>query len=245
VSCIISFEFFVVVDADIQKPRILSRWSTIGSNSASLVWRCSSCSVRSFLISYRVCLKLDLSDKEMNLLTDRRLLHQAGFTSFKVKRFLRKRSHVVIRNLSAETDYVVSIVAVNDLSCSSPCVLNFKTLKETRNAGIVNSHLPQRKISYRVFKRVKQSCKLLVGVALLLYLLLTACVLFKYREELRNDVCAVTESVDWQSLTEWTCHLSTSPPVHIAIPLKPDTAVDTDVYTDIEMWLSQMLTYLM
>lgn len=157
-------------------------------------------------------------------LTDSNSLQNAGFTCMRLNRFLRKRSQVVIRNLLPQTDYVVSIIAANDLAHSAPCIVFFRTAEASADGGFVSRCSVSRRIAGILGKLFIWCCKVL----LMLYVLLTLYILWVNHEKFRHEVCQVTEYVRLKHLTELTCsRLIPSPPVPSPSPAA--TVYDDDV----------------
>jgi len=198
-------------------PLVLCDWSTVGSTSVSVMWRCNSNvrNVDAFLLYYRPLRDAEMRRRPPPSLDPTRIasltetdLCSTGFSLIRVHRFVPKRSQAVIRNLKPDTNYVLILFAVNQLARSPPSVLYFQTCATDAGAKkrIVSRRRPigpslcdtLRALAGRVF------C-IMLAMVLFLYMVVSALVIIIYHDTLYNDLCY---ALDWSTLSEVICPVS-------------------------------------
>ena len=86
-----------------QKPKLLPSWCTVGSNSASIVWKyCKSDVVDKFVVAYHPA---DISDSAA--------LHNDCSSRVVINQFVSGRVHATLLGLEPNTEYVFCISGVN------------------------------------------------------------------------------------------------------------------------------------
>jgi len=203
----------MLVNADVARPQVLCDWSTVGSTSVSVVWRCNS-NVRNmdaFLLYYR-----PLDDAEMRRhappsLDPTRIaslteadLGSAGFSRVRIHRFVSKRSQAVVRDLKPATNYVLLLFAVNQLARSPPSVFFFQTsVDEGAKKRILSRRRPVglplcdklAALAGRIFRAV-------LTMLLFCYVVISALVIIVYRDTVYNDLCY---ALSWSPLSDAIC----------------------------------------
>jgi len=227
----------VFMHADVTRPQVLRDWSTVGSTSVSVVWRCNSNvrNVDAFLLYYRPLRDAEkrrrmppsLDPAQLATLAETDLV-AAGFSRIRVHRFVSKRSQAVIRNLKPATDYVLILFAVNQLARSLPSVFFFQTaVDEGVKRRILSRQRPVgRPVCDRIMAFAARIVRATLSVLLFCYVVLSALLIVVYRETLYNDLCY---ALSWSELSEVICPVS---------DLEPSEAV---LHTAQELWYFRWL----
>ena len=209
------------VSTDVAVPQVLRDWSTVGSTSVSVVWRCNSNvqNVDAFLLYYR-----PLHDVEKRRHTPKSLdlahlatrtdadLGATGFSRIRVHRFVPKRSQAVIRNLQSATDYVLILYAVNHLARSPPSVYFFQTAPSDGN---INKRTLSRRrpvgltLCDRLMALVARVVHVSLKVLLFSYIFISALLIVVYHDTMYNDLCYI---FNWTELSAVICAVSSDEP---------------------------------
>jgi len=224
-SYTINITYCVLVSTDVARPQVLRDWSTVGSTSVSVVWRCNSNvrNVDAFLLYYRPLLDAEkrrrtprsLDPTQLAALTETDLL-SAGFSRIRVHRFLPKRSQAVLRDLKLATDYVLVLFAVNQLAQSLPSIFFFQTAPdEGVNKRILSRRRPVgRPLCNRLMAFVAQVVRAMLSILLFCYVVISAVLIVVYRDTLYNDLCY---AVSWSELSEVICPVGHLEPSEAAV----------------------------
>lgn len=192
------------LNAEIPKPKILSDWTTVGSNAVSLIWRtCGSnqSAVSRFLIGYRQLCDITSYQHYSKLLSVcnsvsqvESILLSQQFLCFNIRREFSssKRSNFVARNLHPSTEYLVLIVSCCDLSVSKPCVVFIRTTPVfPPGAGHISTqYQPCDGATHYVHLILRTAVKFLC----FLYLTLSLYTLFLSYKKLHADLCFIAYS---------------------------------------------------
>ena len=201
------------VNTDVARPQVLRDWSTVGSTSVSIVWRCNSNvrNVDAFLLYYRPLrdaekrrrMPQSLDPSQLAALTETDIL-SAGFSRIRVHRFVPKRSQAVLRDLKSATDYVIVLFAVNQLARSLPSVFFFQTAPdEGANKRILSRRRPVgRPLCNRLVAFIARIIRAVLSILLFCYVVISAALIVVYRDTLYNDLCY---AISWLKLSEVIC----------------------------------------
>jgi len=212
------------VRTEVAVPRVLRDWSTVGSTSASVVWRCNSNvqNVDAFLLYYRPLCHTEkrwrpppsLDPAHLTTLSDVDFC-SAGFSRIRIHRFVPKRSQAVLRDLQTATDYVLILFAVNHLARSPPSVFFFqtspadddvykRTLSRRRPVG-----LPLCECLVALTARV---IRVTLYVLLFCYFIISALLIVVYRDTLYSDLCYILNWTQLTQISEVICPVSNAEP---------------------------------
>jgi len=233
----------VCVSADVAEPRVLRDWSTVGSTSVSVVWRCNSNvrSVDAFLLYFRPLhsyekrrrMPSSLDPTQLATRTDADLC-AAGFSRIRVHRFVPKRSQAVLRDLTPSTDYVLILFAVNELGRSPPSVVFFQTapLDEGVNKRTVLRRRPvERSICECLAAFAARVIRLTLNILLFSYVIMSALLIVVYHDTLYADLCHILDTTEF---SEIICPVSR----HEASGAALDKPQDSSLFT----WLYNMFS---
>jgi len=197
-------------------PLVLRDWSTVGSTSASVVWRCcgSVQNIDAFLLYYRPVRSAEkkrrhtpqsLDSAHLATLTNADLI-AAGFSRIRVHRFVPKRSQAVLRNLQSATDYVLILFGTNQLARSLPSIIFFRTTPsdDSRSGGRTFSrHRPvARPICDCLRSLIFCMLRVAISILLFVYILISALLIVVYRDTVYGDLCYFLR---WTELSEVIC----------------------------------------
>ena len=138
----------VFAQSDLPTPKLLSCWSTIGFDTASITWRCQSAAAG--VKQFRVYYKPSSPPGRCKPVSAVGLSHEdflkADYQCVRVNKFLPKRSYVVLRNLTPETTYDFFMFSANGLARSAPMMAFFRTMAAPSghrdNGGWISSREP-------------------------------------------------------------------------------------------------------
>ena len=203
-----------VFAADVTQPRVLRDWSTIGSTSVSVVWRCNSNvrNIDAFLLYYRPLCNAEkkrrppqsLDPAQLTTLTDADFC-AAGFFRIRVHRFVPKRSQAVLRHLQSATDYVLVLFAVNELACSLPSVFFFQTAPSDK--GFNNRTLSRRRpicrpLCSRMVAFAARFIRTMLSFLFFIYIIMSVFLIVVHRDAVYNDLCFL---LSWTELSHFVC----------------------------------------
>lgn len=198
-------------------PQVLRDWSTVGSTSVSVIWRCNSnvTNVDAFLLYYRPLHEAEKRRRAPTSLDAARLaslgdadLCAAGFSRIRLHRFVPKRSQAVLRNLKSATDYVLVLFAVSQLGRSPPSVLFFRTASsdDDTNKQTLSRRRPIGPSLCRCLVALAARCvRATLSVLLFIYFITSAVLIVVYHDTVYNDLCY---SLGWTELSEIICPVS-------------------------------------
>ena len=221
-------------------PRILRDWSTVGSTSVSVVWRCDSNvrNVDAFLLYYRPLHNSEkrrrrppsLDPTQLATLADADLC-AAGFSRIRVHRFVPKRSHAVLRDLKSCTDYVLILFAVNQLARSLPSIFFFQTTPSNDGVGTLTRRRPTGPpLCHRLRAFAARIVHVTLNVLLFSYVIVSALLIVVYRDTVYSDLCYILNLTEFSQVI---CTVSSDEPQEVVL----QTAEESSYL----VWLYNML----
>jgi len=201
-----------VCTADVAQPRVLRDWSTVGSTSVSVVWRCNS-NVRNVDAFLLYCRPLRDSEKKrrppqsldparLATLTDADFC-AAGFSRIRVHRFVPKRSQAVLRHLRSATDYVLVLFAVNELARSPPSVFFFQTAppEEGSSERTLSRRRPVgRPLCNRLVALAARIVRAMLSFFLFIYIMISFLLIVVHLDTVYSDLCYL---LCWTELSQF------------------------------------------
>ena len=200
---------------DLQRPRILIDWCTIGSTSASIYWRCNS--NRNNVTSFRLCYKLVANDHlnvafpQLSEAPSSAALVKSGFQFVRLNKFLSKRSSAVLRNLAPQSLYVLALFSANNISESPPSISCFQTSGDQGlgRQGWISHVLPKHRLFTRIYQMVSKVLHRLLYFVLFIYFLLSLFVVVYHSQDLYD---AVRHNLFYLFLSDLSTGICSTPP---------------------------------
>lgn len=231
------------MSTEVAVPRVLRDWSTVGSTSVSIVWRCNSNvrNVDAFLLYYRPLHDIEkrrrmpasLDPAQLAVLTDADF-RAHGFSRIRVHRFVPKRSQAVLRDLKPATDCVLILFAINQLARSPPSVVFFQTAPsdDAVNKRTLSHRRPLgRPLFDRLMAFAACIIRITLNTLLFIYIIISAVLIVTYRDTVYNDLCYV---LNWTEFSEVICAVSHDEP--------PEAALQTAQELTYFMWLYNLFS---
>ena len=201
-----------VCAADVAQPRVLRDWSTVGSTSVSIVWRCNSNvrNVDAFLLYFRPLHNAEMKRRPPQSLDHARLstltdadFRMDGFSRIRVHRFVPKRSQAVLRHLQSATAYVLILFAVNELARSPPSTFFFQTApaNDSCSKQTLSRRRPVgRSLCHCLMAFTARITRAMFSLFLFIYIMFSILLIVVHREAVYNDLCYL---LIWTELLEF------------------------------------------